>query len=598
MTALQPVARCSPSIYFNETDWAEEAAAARALDVSDDVLVVGIDFADPAAGLAEMLDARRRGRTIALLPVFRDPFELWMLKIGASIVTTADPERRYEQLAALRTGTLKVENHTFEELSAIPQDTKNAIWLGLRLADIVLIGSVTERARWNAILGRVIRRFAVLPAAGLNAAAAPKPSPSVTVYAPSTSRVLLGLTELALADRGIRAQFITAENRHEPIRAHVVIVPEWWRALRVRALSERGHNVIVPDISAPEELDGRIFSYAQLDVRRLGSALDLAWSMPAQGPRAEISSTLVVAQIESTRAPQPRPGRISIVIRTFDRPALLRRAIASVVRQTHDDVEVVVVNNGGDDIRSLVEDAVGGRPYRYERSEDRRHIGVASNIGARAASGAYVGYLDDDDLLYPDHCVRAIDALACSGADLAYTTCVAEYAQIDNGVKTVLGAQIFIDRDFNRDEIFVGNLAPIHSIVHSRNLFDRYGYFDETLPVTDDWEFWLRATSRNARWVRVDRATCEYSWRHDPQCGNMTIGYQQQFADCYEIITKRYAQFTAHRPSLLASQAASLAAQRNRARMAADPGNAAQTVMSSMLASAARVGPLIDPIAW
>ena len=585
-------------IFFDETDWAEEAAAARALELPAGALLFGIDFADPAAGLAEMLDSRRRGRTIALLPVFRDPFEVWMLKIGASIVTTADLERRYEQLAALRTGTLKIENHTYEELSALPMETKNAIWFALRLADVILVGSVAERMRWSAILGRQLRRFAVLPAPALHGGSAPPMSPKVTVYAPSTSRALLGLTELALSDRGIRAQFVTAENRNERIASCVVVTPEWWRGLRARALAERGHTVVVPDICAPEELESRIFGYAQLDVRRLVPALDLAWSTAPAPSRARVSSRDVAEALRTFGAPPARPGRVSIIIRTFDRPALLRRAIASVVRQTHGDVEIVVVNNGGADVSELVAQSAQGRPYRYETSPRREHIGVASNIGARAASGVYIGYLDDDDLLYPDHCARAIDALACSGADFAYTTCVAEYAEVRSGVRTVLGAQIFIDRDFNRDEMFVGNVAPIHSIVHRREIFDRYGYFDETLPVTDDWEFWLRATSRNARWVRVDRATCEYSWRHDPQSGNMTIGYQQQFADSYDVITKRYAPFTIGRASLHASQAASLAAQRNRANLAANPANAAQTVMSSMLASAARLGPLVDPAEW
>ncbi|MDP9024562.1 MAG: glycosyltransferase, partial [Candidatus Eremiobacteraeota bacterium] len=368
-----------PNIFFSETDWAEEAAAARALDLPDDVLLVGIDFADPSVGLAEMLDARRRGRTIALLPVFRDPLEVWMLKIGASITATSDPEARYEQLVALRSGTLKVHNHTFEELSAIPQETKNALWFGLRLADIILIGSMSERARWNAILGRQLRRFALLPAPLLSDSPAPALSSSVTVFAPSTARVLLALTELSLRERGIEAQFITAENPHERIGSNVVVAPEWWRGLRTRALTGRGHHVVVPDICAPEELEGRAFAYPQLDVRKLVPALDLAWSSPQAAPRAVVRTEDVIAQIEDVRPPAPHPGRVSIVIRPFDRPALLRRAIASVVRQTHDDVEIVVVNNGGDDVRELIATAAQGRAFRYETSPERRHIGVASN---------------------------------------------------------------------------------------------------------------------------------------------------------------------------------------------------------------------------
>ncbi len=91
----------------------------------------------------------------------------------------------------------------------------------------------------------------------------------------------------------------------------------------------------------------------------------------------------------------------------------------------------------------------------------------------------------------------------------------------------------------------------------------------KSLAVTDDWEMWLRA-SRGARFVHVDRVTCEYSWRVDPAKGNMTLTHQRQFAESYEKITSRYAADVREFPNITAQQAQVKAAQQQRAKQLAE----------------------------
>jgi glycosyltransferase involved in cell wall biosynthesis len=283
--------------------------------------------------------------------------------------------------------------------------------------------------------------------------------------------------------------------------------------------------------------------------------------------------------------------RVSIIVRTYDRPALLARAIASIADQSYKNVEIVVVNNGGDDVRAIVESAAAGRPFRYEVMPERKHISAASNVGARAATGEFVGYLDDDDLLYGDHCARTADVLTRTGAELVFTVCVGEYAKMHGDEKHVLGYQIYLDRQYHPDDIYVSNMSPIHSIVHQRAIFERIGYFDETLPVTDDWELWLRLASSGARFVRIERATCEYSWRYDPTRGNMTVDHQMDFVRAFDSITDRYAKDVANRPSIRASQANARAGQAQRAQDAADPEKRASIVIGSMSSAVVPVAP-------
>jgi hypothetical protein len=157
--------------------------------------------------------------------------------------------------------------------------------------------------------------------------------------------------------------------------------------------------------------------------------------------------------------------------------------------------------------------------------------------------------------------------------------------------KTLMGYQIFMDREYDPEKLFILNLTPIHTVVHRRDLFERFGYFDETLRVTDDWELWLRAAVMGAQFVHIDRVTCEYSWRYDPERGNMTVEHQLDFVAAYRAITERYTSYVAGRSDILAEQAATLAAQERRARDAADPSKRASVVISSMSSSIVPVTP-------
>lgn len=576
--------------FFDESRYPEEAASLRALDVASDTLLLGIDLAAPADGLAQMIAGRRAGKTIALLPVLQDPLEQMIGMVWASIAEVPDKEQRLTHIVALKADQLAVQDGLKPSQAApVPDTHKYAAILALRLADVLLVGAPHEASRWSTLLARPFRRTAVLPAVP-GTEYSGSDTDGITVYAPSTPRALLRNIDLIAAERKLRLSFITAENPNEAVRTRVVVVPEWWRSLRVRSLAMSGHKVVAPDFGSVDEINPNVFTYAPTDLRALEAAIDGARAarvspIPHRDERATVTERLAADRAQLRTGPL-----VSIIVRTYDRAELLERAINSIVAQSYENVEIVVVNNGGPDVGDVVRRAAGARPVQYLTMPERMHIGAASNLGARAARGTFIGYLDDDDLLYADHCARAVDVLSRTSADIVYTICAAEYAKIEGGEKHILGFQIFLDREYNRDGLYVTNVAPIHSIVHRRDLFSRFGYFDESLPVTDDWELWLRACSRGATIVHIDRVTCEYSWRHDPERGNMTIDYQQQFVDSYREIVRRYSGDVLGRTNIHVAQEATLAAQMGRAaQVAADPTQAAQVLMSSMLVTAVPV---------
>ena len=100
--------------------------------------------------------------------------------------------------------------------------------------------------------------------------------------------------------------------------------------------------------------------------------------------------------------------RLSIVIPTYDRPALLPRAIASALAQTLEDIEVVVVEDASPTPAVLPDDP----RVRRVRLDENVGVSGARNAGAEAATSPYVTFLDDDDELLPYFAETALDALS------------------------------------------------------------------------------------------------------------------------------------------------------------------------------------------
>jgi len=202
---------------------------------------------------------------------------------------------------------------------------------------------------------------------------------------------------------------------------------------------------------------------------------------------------------------------VSIIIRTKDRPSLLAEAIQSVVRQTYANLELVVVNDGGQDVRNIIDAASGNLPVVLVTHEYGRGRAAAANSGLNAANGAWFNFLDDDDLLYPDHVTTLVNHLQTHGAEVAYTSVRNAYYDhvAPSGAKPVREEVIF-NLDFDPDLLLFENYIPIMSVMFSRNaLKGMTDMFCESLILFEDWDFWVRL-SRNHLFHHIDRVTAEY----------------------------------------------------------------------------------------
>ncbi len=181
---------------------------------------------------------------------------------------------------------------------------------------------------------------------------------------------------------------------------------------------------------------------------------------------------------------------VSVVIPTHLRPDYLRLAVGSALRQSRSPLEVIVCSDVDDAeaetvVNELAEDAVIPVRYVYDPATSGG-ASASRNIGAGAASGSVLAFLDDDDLWEPEHLEAAIAAGARSGAHMAVTG-----RWMVKGSTRVEAPLLRAGRSAG-DVVAVSLGTTGSNMVVSRAAFVSSGGFDEAMPVKNDTDFFFR----------------------------------------------------------------------------------------------------------
>ncbi|MDH0729488.1 glycosyltransferase [Pseudomonas sichuanensis] len=203
----------------------------------------------------------------------------------------------------------------------------------------------------------------------------------------------------------------------------------------------------------------------------------------------------------------------SIIVTTYNRPELLRDALNSIGRQSFKDFEVILVNDNGDPVESLLAEC--DFPVTYIRQGRNRGPAAARNTALRLARGRYVVYLDDDDLYLPDHLEALATALADHPDTVVYTDAVFVEETITAGKRSeVAREQRYPHEAYSRERLLVNNYIPVNTFACPRALALAVGDFDESLAGLEDWDFLMRLSARSA-FHHIHCETVEVRMRRD-----------------------------------------------------------------------------------
>lgn len=236
---------------------------------------------------------------------------------------------------------------------------------------------------------------------------------------------------------------------------------------------------------------------------RLGRAVDMRLRPP---PPASV----VPPGPSGAPVPAPKGGEpplVSVIIPTYNRAHCLPRTLATVLSQTWQTFEVLVVDDASTDDTAGVVGALGDERIRLLRQDRNQGVAAARNRGMREAAGDYIAFLDSDDEWFPDKLARQVETLEASPprVGLAY-----------GGVETVFAADAR-QVDLPRHDGNVHRTMLSRNVLHGsasnvmirRQVVDAVGFFDESLPAIEDYEFLLRVT-RFYEVAAIPHPLCRY----------------------------------------------------------------------------------------
>ncbi|RMD86696.1 MAG: glycosyltransferase family 2 protein [Candidatus Dadabacteria bacterium] len=184
---------------------------------------------------------------------------------------------------------------------------------------------------------------------------------------------------------------------------------------------------------------------------------------------------------------------VSVIIPAYNRREMLLRAVKSVLRQDYKDYELIVVNDGSEEDLSDVKTLVLESGNIFTSHEYNRGVAAARNTGIKLSRGRWVAFLDSDDLWYPEKLRKQME-YHNRNSDILISQCEEVWFR--------RGVMVNKKKDHLQPEgdAFLPSLRlcciSSSSVLMHRSVIEQCGLQDERFRVCEDYEFWLRVTSR------------------------------------------------------------------------------------------------------
>ena len=235
---------------------------------------------------------------------------------------------------------------------------------------------------------------------------------------------------------------------------------------------------------------------------------------------------------------------VSIVIPTFKRPDFLKRTLESVLKQTYENIEIIVVDDNNKDInRTKTENIMDNYSNYiniiYIKHEKNKGGSAARNTGWKNSNGKYITFIDDDDEIDENKILRQVECL--EKLDNSWGVCYTSYHVLKPGNKIIYSAEK------RSGELYVESLARTlfmgsgSNLLLRKSIVDFIGGYDESFIRNQDIEFLVRVleitkiayVDEDLLTVHLDENRKKMSWEN------------------YELYTKHYLDNFSNRIDLL-----------------------------------------------
>lgn len=182
---------------------------------------------------------------------------------------------------------------------------------------------------------------------------------------------------------------------------------------------------------------------------------------------------------------------VSVILPTYNRAQLIGRAIQSVLDQTYQDFELIIVDDGSKDNTAKIINNLEDRRIKYVRHEKNKGANAARNTGIAMARGEYIAFQDSDDEWFPEKLEKQMRIFKTASADVGvvYTG----FWRVEEDQKVYIPSPKIKQKEGNiHTKLLHGNFVTTQAVVIKRKCFNKAGLFDECLPRLQDWELFIR----------------------------------------------------------------------------------------------------------
>ncbi|MCR4651618.1 MAG: glycosyltransferase [Lachnospiraceae bacterium] len=184
---------------------------------------------------------------------------------------------------------------------------------------------------------------------------------------------------------------------------------------------------------------------------------------------------------------------ISIIMPTYNRASVISIAIESVLNQTYQDFELIIIDDGSTDETPQIINTFTDKRIRFIHNIENRGANYARNIGIKEANGKYLAFLDSDNSFYQDYLQHRIELIEnITTPVISFGQMIMKFMDSSSCIWPQINAELLRDRVELQKIMLKENQIDTNTVILSRDIQELQSGFDEKMQRLQDWEFFFR----------------------------------------------------------------------------------------------------------
>lgn len=183
---------------------------------------------------------------------------------------------------------------------------------------------------------------------------------------------------------------------------------------------------------------------------------------------------------------------VSVVMLTYKRADIVPQAIESILAQTYQDFEFIILNDGSLDNTDEVIKNYQDKRIRYYKNKENKGIAYSRNRAAALTRGKYIMIMDDDDISLPERMQKQVDFLNNHPKTTIIAGQIEGLSRIPAQHDDIAVGLIQYNNIGNANIMYRADFAKKHNI-----------FYNEKLKASEDWEFWLKMLFNGAKFASI-----------------------------------------------------------------------------------------------